>query len=130
MRPKGPEEIRYIADITELFLSATNRYIEKGYISSAIINYTREQGQWQKSGRMDTRIDYEDEYKLTFDLEKEALVLSYKQRQLFSEFNPRTAEIKSREKAILEQSDSAIVIRDCKEADVRELMKLIREKAD
>ena len=128
-RSKSPEETRHLADITELFLSATDGHVEKGHISSATIHYTREKGEWQKSGRVDTRTEYEDRYELSFDLKEEVLAFNYRRLELFSELDRRTAEIRSREKAILEQSDGAMAIRDFKEADVRDLMNALREKA-
>jgi len=127
-RLNDPEQTRYVADIAGLFLSATDRYIEKGYISSTTISYAREQGQWQKSGRVDTRTECEDRYELTFDLEKEVLAVSYKQLELLSELYPRTAEIKSRIKAVVGEQTANMVISDCKMEDVRELMKLLRER--
>lgn len=130
VRPKDLEQTRYIADIAELFLSATNKYVERGYISSATINYTREQGQWQKSGRVDTRTDYKDEYKLTFDLEKEELAVSYKQLELFIEFNPRIGGVKSRVKGVVVEQTATIAIPNWDMKDVREFAKLILEKTD
>jgi len=127
LSPKDPDQIRYVADLAELFLSATDKYIEKGYISSATISYTREKGQWQKSGRVETRTEDEDKYELTFDLEKEVIEASYKQLELFSEYHKMTGEIKSWEKAVIVEETATIAIRDCKESDVRELMKLIRQ---
>lgn len=128
-RPKSPEETKYVADIAELFLSATDKYIENGYISSATIS-RRDEGQWQRSARMNTRTDYEEEYKLTFDLENEVVVVTFKQLEHNIEWVKRTSELRDQAKAVGEQSVNTIAIRDCKEADLRELMKLIREKAD
>lgn len=130
LSPKDPEQIRYVADLAELFLSATDKHIEKGYIYSAAISHTRYKGEWQKGGRVNTRTENEDEYKLTFDLGRELIEVSYEQRELFSEWYLRTGEIKTRVKTVIAEENDTIAISDCKEANVRELMKLLREKTD
>jgi hypothetical protein len=130
VRPKETEQIRYIADIAELFISATDRYIENGYISRAGITYIKEKGERQKkSARVDTSIDYEDEYEFTFDLENDVITITYRQSKVTKEYNRITAEIKSRSEKLVTET-TTMAIGDCKQEDVRELTKLLRQKAD
>jgi len=127
-RPKNLEETRYLADITELFLSATDKYIENGYIQLAVI--TRgEEGEWQKiNKRVDKRINHEYRYVLKFDLQNEALAITHEQFEVIDEYDTKTALLRSKWEKISESNLNTVSIRDSKEGDVRELMKLLNTK--
>ncbi len=128
LRLNNPEETKYLADITELFLSATDKYVEEGYISSVEITL-RNEGQWEvENTSTKKRIVYEDVYQLSFDLDSETLTMTKNQFECDCELLIKTAEINERKKSIGEPSSSTIKIRDCKETDIAELIKLIKGK--
>lgn len=131
VRPKETEQIKYIADIAELFISATDRYIEDGHLYFVRITYIKEKGKRRKkSARVDTSIDYEDDYEITFDLENEVITITYRQLEVTNEHNRVTAEIKSWREKLVTETTATIAIGNCKQEDVRELTKLLRQRAD
>ena len=129
-RPKNVEETKYLTDITELFLRATDKYIEKGYIFSTIIQYEREQSHQEKRGRLETRTTFDDIYELTFDIEMEEITIDYKKREVFSGWNPTTGQIKIWQETIIEEHKTTVSISETKEADIRDLFRLIAEKSN
>jgi hypothetical protein len=146
MRPKDQQEIQNIVDITELFLKATDPYVGKGYLASATVS----RAQWFKPGffaptlfgkSMDFRestskkVEYHDgvkhKYELKFDLEREALTLVYSHWEVYRRLDLKAGKVEERSGGILETKEPiTIPIRDCKMEEVRELMVLLREKAD
>jgi len=130
-KPKDFEQVRYVADIAELFLKASDAYIERGYIASASVS-CREKVHEEKNTKVDTRTFLEDLYKLGFDLENEMVTLSYRPCQIIQQWIRRTCELREwlDREASGEQISNSLAIRDCKVEDVRELMNLLREKSD
>jgi hypothetical protein len=123
----SPEETRHLTDITELFLSATDKYVEKGYISSAIITL-RFKGNRQKISRTrEKSIDYENEYKLEFDLRNGALTITGELYECDSEYTKTTLKVKRKTEG--ERYVSNVKIANCKHTDVRDLMRLLWGKA-
>jgi len=130
VKPKDFEQVRYVADIAELFLKASDVYVERGYIASATAT-CREKIREEKNARVDTHIFHEDLYKLAFDLENEMVTLSYLPRQVIQQCIKRTGEIRVwDEETSEEQISNSLAIRDCKMEDIRELMNLLREKSN
>jgi len=136
------DESRDVVDVAELFLKATEPYIEKGYIASATVATTV----WGKPGvaaptwfeqrlgkRATAKWQYEDgycfEYKLEFDLENETIILSHSLTQFYRRSHSETAEIQEgATEPILTNGTVTIRIRDCEMEDVRELMILLRKE--
>lgn len=141
IRPKDHQEIQNAVDVAELFLEATHRYVEKGYIASAVITHTYlfKPGFFAPTwfGRLlgESRYknyEYEDgfsdEYKLDFDLEHEAIKLSYSSKELYRRYCREKGEMSERSEPIKKQPPVTIPVCECKEEEVRELMMLLREK--
>jgi len=124
------EETRHLADITELFLSATDKYVEEGYISSATITIRHEVERRKISARLDRGYGFDIEYKLNFDLKNGVLTVATQPFEWWTEYHKITGKIEEKRKPPGEPDVRNITISDCKEADVTELMKLIVDKAD
>lgn len=124
------EETRHLADITELFLSATDKYVEGGYISSATITQRYEVERRKISARLDRGCGFGIEYKLNFDLKNGVLTVATQAFEWGAEYHKITAGIEEKTKPAGEPDVSTIAISDCEESDVTELMKLIWEKED
>lgn len=137
IRPRNQQEVRNIVDIAELFLEATDKYVEKGYISSSVITcaawfeidanmYSVLTGTKAKKG-CTYRHGTSDEYKLAFDLKDETLTLTHLQAELVCEYGYGSLKQRTlgqqREKSV-----STLAIPDCRWEDVRELMILLRAK--
>lgn len=129
VRP-SPEETRHLADITELFLSATDKYVGKGYGSSATIGH-RTQGKRQKiNTRRDRSCDIGVENKLEFDLKNGTLRITTTNFNVETDYDRETGKIEEHRELDGEPDISDMTINDCDETDVRDLIKLIWEKAD
>lgn len=124
------EETRHLAGITELFLSATDKYVEKGYVSSATITQRVEFERRKISARLDRGYGLVIEYKLNFELKNGVLTVATQAFEWGSVYHNITGKIEEKKKPAGEPSVSAIAISDCKESDITELMKLIWEKVD
>ncbi len=138
------EEARNLVGITELFLSSTDEYVEKGYISSAIFTTSKLTGVVSRETISRTRemvVIIENVYKLEFDLKTGALTIRNqvfkgdikvpKGKQIDWEYYKSMQIIhKETRKLLGEVPHITIVIGDCKEENVTELMKLIWGKAD
>ena len=130
VKPKDFEQVRYVADIAELFLKASDVYVERGYIASATTT-RREKIREEENARVDAHIFHKDLYKLAFDLENEMVTLSYLPRQVIQQCIKRTGEIRVwDEETSEEQISNSLAIRDCKMEDIRELMNLLRGKSN
>jgi hypothetical protein len=125
IKPKDIEEIKYIADITELFLSASNSIINNGYITSV---------EFENEKRFEKKpidkykvqfINYEDKYLISFDLKKETITLTHELFELHSELNKRTTALTSRGNPKINKENSSISFHECKETEIKELMQLI-----
>ena len=124
VKPKATEEIKHIADITELFLSASDNIIKKGYITSVKFTNKEEFEREQINKRKDRSLSYEDRYWINFDLDKETLAFTYKQYECFNEHNKITGETKSRQNLTSEETTD-ISLHDCKDIEIKELMQII-----
>ena len=141
MRPKDQQEIQNVVDVAELFLEATHRYVEKGYIASATVALTS----WFKPavlaptwfggsiGESGTpKCEYHDgfcyEYKLGFDLEGEKITLSYSREELYRRYDLKTGQVQEKKHVDEEKTSVTMSIRDCEMEDVRELMILLRKE--
>jgi len=129
VRPKEQEEIQNIVDVAELFLKATDQYVEKGYISSATITCTV----WFEIKGVDAWHGTSDEYKLAFNLEGEALTVTHSEKELIldplSELESKNRSLKEWQIGPQERKEVInLPIRDCVMEDVRELMILLRKK--
>jgi hypothetical protein len=140
VRPSREETINF-AGITELFLSATDKYVEKGYISSATLTtLTKEATRRTISSKREMVIVLEELYKLEFDRKTRALTIRRqlfeidmkvdKGRQIDMEYYKSIQSIYSEARKLLDESElGTIVIGDCKVENVTELMKLLWGKA-
>jgi len=124
VKPKTTEEIKHIADITELFLSASDNIVKKGYITSVKFTNEEEFEREQINKWKDRSLSYKDVYWINFDLDKETLVFTHKQYECFNEHNKGTGEIRSRENFIGEETTN-ISLHDCRDIEIKELMQLI-----
>jgi len=95
VKPKTAEEIQHIADITELFLSASDGIVKEGYIQS--VEFTREEEVKREkiNARKDKSISYEDEYNVNFDLNAETITFIHKKYECLNEHVRRTGKISS-----------------------------------
>ncbi len=135
------EEARNLVGIAELFLSATDKYVEKGYISSAILTTLRgEVLRKTISRKQEMVIVLEELRKLEFDLKTGALTIRDqlfkidmkvdKGRQIDMEYYKSIQSIHKEARKLLGASElGTIVIGDCKGENVTELMKLLWGKA-
>ena len=135
------EEARNLVGITELFLSATDKYVEKGYISSATLTtLTGEVPRQTISRKREMSIVFEELCKLEFDLKTGALTIRDqlfeidmkvdKGRQIDMEYYKSIQSIHKEARKLLGESElGTIVIGDCKGENVTELMKLLWGKA-
>jgi len=136
-------EIQDTVEIAELYLEATDAYIDKGYLASATVVSTS----WFKPGVLapiwfgkksgesgSSRFEYENgmchEYKLEFDSERKTVTLSYSESELYRRWDKKTAALREhKSKGITEEKPVIIPILDCAIEEVIELMILLREKA-
>lgn len=126
VKPKTTEEIKYIADITELFLSATDNIAKHGHLSFVEFKNEEESKRERINNWKDRSLSYKDAYQINFDLDKETLVFTHKQYECFNEHNKRTGEIRSQENLITEETKN-ISLHDCREMEIKELIQLIIE---
>jgi hypothetical protein len=127
IRPER-QEVRNCVDLTELFLKATDREVERGYMASAIVSRTKWFPNQLELDKFpyDNIVGYQDKYELIFDLDEERLTLKYSTAECFREFTEGT--LREWSAPLGEEKPITISIRDCTMEDVRELMMLLREK--
>lgn len=140
--PAHKKEAESIVELAELYLSATDKYVQKGYILSANITHITTEGVkdvpnvdiwddfredlWEDQNKMmERRIDKAEEYELIFDLDNETLKVTRRQLNIQSNRRKKTRRIRSNTEIIGQPSVTTIAIRDCKIEDVRELMKML-----
>lgn len=128
VRPREREQIRYVADIVELFLKASDKYVENGYVASATINCLKGEPLETRDRAKTTRVVDADQYELEFNLQDEVLTITYQQLEETNEDNYRIGELRSWREARSEKTRRSLSIRDCSQEGVRELMKLIAER--
>ena len=80
-RPPELEQIRYVADIGELFLRATDEYVGRGYMQSATVSIRQEQERRQERGK-ETRVIHCENLTVEFDLASDVLKLRYSEGKL------------------------------------------------
>ncbi|MCJ7654613.1 MAG: hypothetical protein MUO97_04815, partial [Dehalococcoidia bacterium] len=130
IRPRNQEEVQDIVEIAELFVKATDKYVENGYISSATITCTAWfQARGTKVGQLLSQyFGMSDEYNLDFDFKNGKLTLKNLEKELIGDIvNGQIighGELESKEK----RKPVVINIRDCSMEDIKELMILLREK--
>lgn len=124
VKPKTAEEIQHIADITELFLSASDSIVKKGYIEAVGFTQEEEVEREQINKWKDKSLSYKDEYWIQFDLKKETIAFTHKRFECYNEHDRRTGEIRSRTNLISEETAN-ISLHDCKEVEIKELMQII-----
>lgn len=137
------QESQDAVEVAELFLKATDPYVEKGYIASAKVAYISwfkpaivaatwfegELGQFV-TPKYGYHEGISDEYKLEFDLERKTITLSYQDKEVYRRCSLKTEKEKGRKESVNKEKgpDTKDIRRDCKMEDVRELMILLREK--
>lgn len=123
VKPVEKEEIQNIVDVAELFLKATDPFIEKGYISSATIICTA----WFEEG--DHLWGQRDIYELAFELESELIKLKHSIGETFGRI--RGGQIKEQRDNEPPTKEPVITfaIRDCEMEDVKDIMILLNKKA-
>lgn len=123
VKPKTVEEIQYIADITELFLSASDSIVKSGYLVSIEFMQEVETERVRINSEKDKSISHEDNYKIKFDYNNDLITFIHKKSECNNEHIKRTGEIRSRTNIISEETNN-ISLHDCKEAEIKELMQL------
>ena len=140
IRPKDWQEVQNAVDIAELFLGATDPYVQRGQIDSATIRVSGEARELvqkefdlrgKKKGYWKHWIEDDEEYTVVFDSKNELVKLTNMSWQEDYASNRETGEIQSREtNNTREEKTNSLTIRDCKMEELRELMMLLREKGE
>jgi hypothetical protein len=129
IRPRNQEEVQDIVEIAELFVKATDKYIEKGYISSATITCTTwfEDNGGQVGQLLPLYWGISDEYYLNFDYSNGTLTVTHLEKEIMQE--TRKNRVKKYPLGSPDKKEPVTIkILDCAMEDVRELMILLRDK--
>jgi hypothetical protein len=132
------QEVIDSVELANLFLVATDRYIEKGHLVSATIAdiswfkppilaptwFRGELGQI-----VTTKYGFEDgsnyEYQLVFDLENETITLSWLDKEVYRKCDLKTGKEKARRESVMEKEGPInMPLRECQ---VEELIELIAQ---
>lgn len=128
-RPPEPEQIRYVADIAELFLSATDKYVAKGHMRSVRVEVKEaEERQTQRS--TETRLVTRGIFCLDFDFESGSLVVTYSRWQEKLVTDLRTAEVKQQLLHEREPVTNNLTLADCNKERLAELERAVRGKLE
>jgi len=130
IKPKDQQEAQNIVDVAELFLKATDEYVKRGYLSSALVTCTA----WfedAKNKRFASYCGMSNEYKLDFDLKSETLTLTLSEKELVRKQHLKTGALAERQLGSTHKKETVTLpIRDCPMEDIRELMVLLRQKGE
>lgn len=129
IRPESQHEVQTTVEIAELFLKATDAFIDEGYISSVFITFPTGIEERKDENYISYLISF-DMYSLWFNPQKEEVTLSYWKSKSEIKRNVRSRKLTSRllDKDNEKRQETSIAIRDCAMDDIRELMILLREK--
>ena len=127
-RPPERQDIRYLSDITELFLKATDAQVSRGYVSRAEISVPGEEESSTTRSRK-TRVVEKDVFSLELDLDAENLSLgSWRKRQTHVS-NLRTVAVSLSDEPLTKAVTRTVRLVDCDKEDLVALMRALREKA-
>lgn len=125
--PKERQEVKDAVELAELFLEASDQYVERGYIASAVATYTA----WFKekvTRNYEYDVGFSTQYKIEFNLNK-AITLLYSDKEVCRRRKLNTGEIRVEwESMIKEKGPFTIPLRECKMEEVKELMIQLRER--
>jgi len=129
-------ETQDAVELAQLFLKATEQYVERGYIASATVAYES----WFKPaygvaswfggdpnqivrGKYGYQYGLSHEYPLTFDFEYDTVKLSYLYKELFRECYLKNGKERARKESIMEEKKPiTISFRECQLEDIVNLM--------
>ncbi len=118
------QETQDVVEIAELFLKATDEYVERGYVASAEVSETKWFPDYADTTKAqfpyDRIIGFCTEYKLIFDLHNEKLTVKHSESERYTKVTRLRSAPRSR--------PLVVPIRDCAEEDVRDLMVLLMKK--
>jgi hypothetical protein len=126
-RPPQMEEIRYVADIAELFLKATDEYVVEGYIRSAKVEVKGQEERYTERQK-ETRVVPKEIFSLECDRESDILMLVFSRAQEIVVLNRRTASVSSQEKRLSEPISQSLRLADCNKEHVVRIVRALREK--
>ena len=121
-RPPDEEGVRYVADIAELFLKATDEYVARGRMRSVTV-VVKEQEERQAERWRETVVVYKGVLSLYFDLERDELKLTSSRSAETTVHNLRNHSVSVQEKCLSEPITRTLGLADC---DKRELVDLVR----
>jgi len=128
VRPRDVEQVKYVADIVELFLKASDSYIEDGHIASVEIRCPKEVQEERATRTKLIQVFDMDDYELKFSLEKHSLSITHRECHMTREISKSGGDIKERG-IVKSETDTSFPISHCRQEDFRELINLIRERA-
>jgi len=141
VRPEQ-KEARDAVEVADLFLQATNQWIEKGFMRSATVAYDS----WFKPAvlaatwfggkvgqSVSTNYGYQDgfsqEYRLTLDLEREMMTLLYLHKEVFRRCHLKSGKEAGHKESVIEtEGPLTIPLYECQADDIINLMGLLRER--
>lgn len=129
VRPDKPDEIRYIADIVELFLKASDQYVERGHLASATVTCPIRSTEIETASSKITKTRMEtEEYRLDFNYTDDSIVYTYRERHSIKQFDHTRLEIKEWDDFNSDPAITSFSIRDCRQEDMGELITLLLKK--
>ena len=141
VRPEQ-KEVRDAVEVADLFLQATDQWIEKGFMRPATVAYDL----WFKPAMLaatwfggkvgqsvSTNYGYQDgfsqEYQLAFDLEREMMTLLYLHKEVFRRCYLKSGKEAGRKESVIEEEGLlTIPLYECQADDIINLMLLLRER--
>lgn len=127
-RPPELAQIRYVADIGELFLSATDEYVGRGYIRSATVEVPGQE-ECHRERSKETRVTPYEAFTLEFDFPTDLVKLTYSQLVRTEVRISRTGEVREQGRLLSEPTIHTVSLAGCNKEHVVDLVRLLRQKS-
>jgi len=127
-KPPDPDAVRYVADVTELFLRATDDYVAAGWMISASVSVRAEEQRRSEPGKEMSTVGKET-YSMEFDHVDERINVTYAQSVEASVFRRRSGWMESTETALKDPVARDVRLTDCDKELLVDLARLLRKKA-
>jgi len=128
-RPPELAQIRYVADIAELFLSATDEFVGRGYMRSAEVVVEHEERAGERERWKETRVFPGESFALDFEVEIAVLKLSYSQFERINVWNRRTTTLSEQKRRLGEPIMRTLRLDNCNKQQLVDLVRVLREKS-
>lgn len=132
LRPKK-DEIKYLADIVELYLAATENFINSGYLEKIRIALVIDEKELEetipKKKNIKCKSVTRDEITTVFHIEQQQITFGYKRISVERLHNLITGEIMEKNLHVINEFlQPPILINECEERDICDLALVARQK--